>query len=104
MCGIELPVLAMEHMYLVTEPVPELASTGQARAAALIDFAGEVYMRKEGGGLLLGTYERHGVPWSPQRPRGTSGTSCCRPTSTASPPAGVAFDHFPAFAEAGIKP
>ena len=63
MCGLELPVLAMEHMYLVTEPVPELDGSPMFHA---MDFSGEVYMRKEGDGLLLGTYEPNGVPWSPQ--------------------------------------
>ena len=33
----------------------------------MIDFAGEIYIRQEGQGMLLGTYEQAGVPWSPQR-------------------------------------
>ena len=32
----------------------------------IIDFEGEIYMRQERQGMLIGTYERAGVPWSPQ--------------------------------------
>ncbi len=65
MVGLELPVLAMEHQYLITEDLPEFA--GQRKELVhCIDFEGEIYMRQERGGMLLGTYERAGVPWSPQ--------------------------------------
>ena len=53
MVGLELPVLAMEHMYLLTEDMPEVAAhvatTGHEMPMAL-DFAGEIYIRQEGGG------------------------------------------------------
>src|SRR6185503_9032908 len=50
MVGIELPVLAMEHMYLLTEDMPEVAANvaknidkhGGEMPMAL-DFAGEIY-------------------------------------------------------------
>ena len=58
MIGIELPVLAMEHMYMVTEPMAEVKEhnerTGHELPMAL-DFAGEIYIRQEQGGMLLGT-------------------------------------------------
>ena len=57
MVGIELPVLAMEHIYLLTEDMPEVAAhvatTGHEMPMAL-DFAGEIYIRQEGGAMLLG--------------------------------------------------
>ena len=62
--GLELPVLAMEHQYFVTEDLPELK--GQKELLHIIDFEAEIYMRQERQGLLLGTYERAGVPWSPK--------------------------------------
>ena len=69
MVGIELPVLAMEHMYLLTQDMPEVAAqvakTGHEMPMAL-DFAGEIYIRQEGGAMLLGTYEQACVPWSPR--------------------------------------
>ncbi|MGU9957711.1 MAG: hypothetical protein ACNYPI_08885 [Arenicellales bacterium WSBS_2016_MAG_OTU3] len=30
-----------------------------------IDFSGEIYIRQEGQGVLLGTYEKDCKPWSP---------------------------------------
>jgi dimethylglycine dehydrogenase len=63
MVGLELPVLAMEHQYLITEEIPEIkASTKEM--LHVIDFEGEIYMRQEGTGMLMGTYERAGMPWS----------------------------------------
>ncbi len=50
MVGLELPVLAMEHMYLVTDDMPEVIAYQQGarpRAAACIDFKAEIYMRQE---------------------------------------------------------
>ncbi len=101
MCGIELPVLAMEHMYLVTEAVPELEDAPLFHA---MDFGGEVYMRKEGHGLLLGTYERNGVPWSPQATPWDFGHQLLPPDlDRISENLAVAFDHFPVFHEVGIR-
>jgi dimethylglycine dehydrogenase len=101
MCGIELPVLAMEHMYLVTEAVPELEGSPLFHA---MDFAGEVYMRKEGPGLLLGTYEPHGVPWSPHTTPWDFGHQLLPPDlDRIADNLEVAFDHFPVFREVGIK-
>ena len=70
MIGLELPVLGMEHMYLVTEPMDEVAehnaATGHEMPMAL-DFEGEIYIRQEQGGMLMGTYEQACVPWSPRQ-------------------------------------
>jgi dimethylglycine dehydrogenase len=69
MVGIELPVLAMEHMYLVTEDMPEVAAFNKEKGHELphaIDFKSEIYMRQEHSGMVLGTYERACVPWSPK--------------------------------------
>jgi dimethylglycine dehydrogenase len=107
MFGIELPVLAMEHMYLLTESVPELEDwnvTGRASGLHAMDFAGEVYMRKEGTGLLLGTYEPHGVPWSPQTTPWDFGHQLLAPDlDRIADNLETAFSHFPIFYEVGIK-
>jgi dimethylglycine dehydrogenase len=67
MVGLELPILAMEHMYLITEDMAEVAeinaSTGKEVVHA-VDFDGELYLRQERGGMLMGTYEKACVPWS----------------------------------------
>ncbi|CAN5899327.1 FAD-dependent oxidoreductase [soil metagenome] len=107
MVGIELPVLAMEHHYLITEAVPGLAewnaSSGRVGMHAM-DFAGEVYMRQEGEGLLLGTYEPNGVPWSPRETPWDFGPQLLQPDlERIGANLEVAFEHFPIFADVGIK-
>jgi dimethylglycine dehydrogenase len=107
MCGVELPVLAMEHMYLLTDSVPELEQwdvTGPGSGLHAMDFAGEVYMRKEGTGLLLGTYEPDGVPWAPQSTPWDFGHQLLAPdVERIADNLAVAFEHFPIFTEVGIK-
>jgi len=41
--GLELPILAMEHQYFITEDLPELK--GQPELKHVIDFEAEIYMR-----------------------------------------------------------
>ncbi len=107
MIGIELPVLAMEHMYLVTEPMQEVAdhvaATGNEMPMAL-DFAGEIYIRQEQGGMLLGTYEQACVPWSAKETPWSFGLELLEPDlDRIAPSLEIAFKHYPAMATAGIK-
>ncbi|MCY3616858.1 MAG: FAD-dependent oxidoreductase, partial [Acidimicrobiaceae bacterium] len=49
MVGLELPVLAMEHTYIVTEPLEEVIEYNRrtgSRLRHVIDFGGEMYMRQ----------------------------------------------------------
>ncbi len=63
LAGLNLPLMPMEHQYLVTESIPELEALG--REIPLIhDNDGEYYMRQEGKGLLVGAYEKGGRHWS----------------------------------------
>ncbi|HVL52860.1 MAG TPA: FAD-dependent oxidoreductase [Vitreimonas sp.] len=107
MVGIELPVLAMEHMYLVTDDMPEvaanMAATGKEMAMAM-DFGGEIYIRQEGGGMLLGTYEQACVPWSPKETPWDFGAQLLKPDlDRITPELEVAFRHYPAMATVGIR-
>ena len=102
MVGLELPVLAMEHQYLITEDLPEF--TGQKEQIHCIDFEGEIYMRQERGGMLLGTYERAGVPWSPRTTPWDFGQDLlANDLERIAPSLEVGFEHFPRLASAGIK-
>lgn len=107
MVGLELPVLAMEHQYLITEDMPEVAeinrSTGKMVLHA-VDFDGEIYMRQERGGMLLGTYERHGVPWSvKETPWDFGPTLLPDAMDRIAENLELGFRHFPAFQRAGIR-
>ena len=107
MVGLELPVLAMEHMYLLTEDMPEVAEINEATGAEVlhvIDPDGEIYMRQERGGMLMGTYERAGMPWSTKSTPWDFGHELLAPDlDRIAPSLEVGFAHFPAFQRAGIK-
>ncbi|MFO1070656.1 MAG: FAD-dependent oxidoreductase [Geminicoccaceae bacterium] len=103
MVGLELPVLAMEHQYLITEDMPELAGR-ERELLHTIDFEGELYLRQERQGVLLGTYERAGVPWSPETTPWNFATELLPDDlERIAPSLEVAFRHFPALEKAGIR-
>lgn len=73
MAGVYVPIYPMEHQYLVTEEVPEIAEIVAAGGEHphVMDPAGESYLRQEGKGLCIGFYEQpcrawavKGTPWS----------------------------------------
>jgi dimethylglycine dehydrogenase len=102
MVGLELPVLAMEHQYLITGDLPELE--GQKEQLHCIDFEGEIYLRQERGGMLMGTYEKAGVPWSTQSTPWDFGQDLLpNDLERIAPSLEVGFEHFPALGSAGIK-
>ena len=63
LAGTELPLIPLEHQYLVTETIPEIEALGR-RLPLIADRDGEYYMRQEGLGLLVGAYEKDGRYWS----------------------------------------
>jgi dimethylglycine dehydrogenase len=102
MVGIELPILAMEHQYLITGDMPELV--GKPEQLHAIDFEGEIYIRQERGGMLMGTYERAGVPWSPVTTPWDFGQDLlANDLERIAPSLEVGFAHFPALEGAGIR-
>jgi dimethylglycine dehydrogenase len=103
MVGIELPVLAMEHHYLLTEDIPELVGREQ-EIVNTTDYAGEIYMRQERGGALIGTYEPHGIVWSPVKtPDDFSMQLLPDDFERLAPYFEVGFEHFPALGRVGIR-
>jgi dimethylglycine dehydrogenase len=64
MVGLDVPVLPVEHQYIVTEPHPSLVArrkAGLPEMAVLRESDSAWYMREENGGFILGLYER-GAP------------------------------------------
>ncbi|MCG8691060.1 MAG: FAD-dependent oxidoreductase [Minwuiales bacterium] len=103
MVGIELPILAMEHQYLITDEMPEIAAL-ETELPHCIDFKGEAYTRQEGKGFLLGTYEQACVPWSVHTtPMDFGHELLAQDLDRIAPSLEIAFQHFPALANAGIK-
>ncbi|MBP0582307.1 GcvT family protein [Labrys sp. LIt4] len=103
MVGIELPVLAMEHHYIVTEAIPELEGL-EKEIINTTDFSGEIYVRQEGKGALLGTYEHNCTPWSVDKTPDDFATQLLPDNfDRIAPELEVGFEHFPAVGRAGIK-
>jgi dimethylglycine dehydrogenase len=101
--GIELPVLAMEHHYLITEDLPQLKGR-EREIVNTTDYLGEIYMRQERGGCLIGTYEPHGIVWSPIRtPDDFSMQLLPEDFERLAPYFEVGFRHFPALGRVGIR-
>ena len=64
MVGLDVPVIPVEHQYIVTEPHPKIQerkAKGLPEMGVLRESDSSWYMREEAGGLLLGPYEK-GAP------------------------------------------
>jgi 4-methylaminobutanoate oxidase (formaldehyde-forming) len=60
MAGVSVPLQAVKHQYIVTEPIPGLASD----AATLRDPDRLTYFKEEVGGLVMGGYEPDPIAWT----------------------------------------
>lgn len=107
MVGLDVPVIPVEHQYIVTEPHPDIVARKQAglpEMGVLRESDSSWYMREENGGLLLGPYEK--------------GAPCCYvdgPSDDSEyelfqedldrlmPHIETAIERVPAFGEVGIK-
>jgi dimethylglycine dehydrogenase len=69
MVGLDLPLAPLQHHYLLTDTIPEVAAMDH-EVPMMVDLEGFSYMRQEHQGVLLGIYEvdhKHwnidGAPW-----------------------------------------
>ena len=99
MLGVNTPVVPFQHQYLVTEEIEDLPPN----LPTIRDKDSLLYYKDEVGGLVMGGYERNGIPWC------TDGV----PNDFISQLLDEDFDHFqqlsdpammrtPCLAEAGI--
>jgi len=104
MVGVQLPLVPMEHHYLVTEPLKELVELGR-EIPLLVDLDNEIYMRQEGQGMLVGVYEKDATPWAlAGTPWDYGETELLPPMLERISDALVrGYERFPAVAEAGIR-
>ncbi len=58
--GVNIPLQAAEHYYLLTEEIPEISRDWPV----LEDPSHHGYFREEGGGLMLGLFEPVCAPWN----------------------------------------
>ena len=64
MVGLDIPVIPVEHQYIVTEPSPlilERQAKGLPEMGVLREADSSWYLREENGGFILGIYEK-GAP------------------------------------------
>ncbi|MCZ6721831.1 MAG: FAD-dependent oxidoreductase [Proteobacteria bacterium] len=62
MVGLAVPIVNMEHQYLVTEPIPEFSD---GEIPVVRDPVASCYLRQEQKAGLIGVYERAGsAPWA----------------------------------------
>jgi dimethylglycine dehydrogenase len=107
MVGLDVPVIPVEHQYIVTEPHPAIVERqrkGRPEMGVLREADSSWYMREENGGLLLGPYEK-GAPCcyvdgpSPQSEYELFQEDLDR----LAPHIETAIARVPAFGEVGIK-
>jgi dimethylglycine dehydrogenase len=104
LAGIHLPVQPMEHHYLITETIPEIAERGEDRLPAGIDYEGNIYFRQERDGMLLGTYEPRATPWSVGGTPMDFGHELLEPKlENIEERLALGFERIPALERAGIK-
>ncbi|MDQ6605929.1 MAG: FAD-dependent oxidoreductase [Actinomycetota bacterium] len=63
LAGVRIPVVPFAHEYLVTQPFREDWTAGE-HLPTLRDPDLLIYFREEGGGLVMGGYERRSAPWA----------------------------------------
>ena len=65
MAGVRVPIVPFAHEYLVTQPFRDRGVGGeQVHLPTLRDPDLLIYFREEGGGLVMGGYERSSAPWA----------------------------------------
>lgn len=103
MAGIDLPVTPMEHHYLVTEDIPEIAALGREIGIA-VDLEGFTYLRQERNGVLLGVYERNPKHWNMDGAPWDYGIELIpEDIDRISPELAKGFERFPCLRDAGIR-
>ena len=105
MSGIHLPVVPMEHHYLITEEIDKITALPEGqRLPACIDYEANIYFRQERSGLLLGTYEPQSTPWSLDGTPQTFGHDLLEPDlDRIADRLALAFERIPSLQNAGIK-
>jgi len=103
MAGLHIPVQPMEHHYLLTEKIDEIANFG-SRLPCGIDYEANIYFRQERDGMLLGTYEPVGVPWKVEGTPWDFGHELLNPNlEHIADRLELGFERIPALANAGIR-
>ncbi len=107
MVGINVPVIPVQHQYIVTEPHPEIMARkakGLPEMGVLRESDSSWYMREEAGGLLLGPYEKGAPACYVDGPSADSEYELFpEDLDRLAPHIETAIARVPAFGEVGVK-
>jgi dimethylglycine dehydrogenase len=103
LAGADLPLVPLQHHYVVTAPLPEVAAL-ERELPVLRDADASYYVRQEGEGLLIGPFERNPQPWAVDGiPEDFHGKLLPADLGQIEEPLAAAARRLPLFADAGIK-
>jgi dimethylglycine dehydrogenase len=107
MVGVNVPVIPVEHQYIVTEAHPEIVkrkAQGLPEMGVLRESDSSWYMREEAGGLLLGPYEKGAPACYVDGPSSDSEYELFpEDLDRLAPHIETAIARVPAFGEVGVK-
>lgn len=105
--GLDVPVMPVEHQYIVTEPHPDILARkeqGLPEQGVLRESDASWYVREENGGLILGPYEQGAPCCYLDGPDAGSEYELFNPDlDRLMPHVEACIRRIPAFGEAGIK-
>ena len=107
MVGLDLPVMPVEHQFIVTEPHPELQARrarGEPEMGVLREPDGSWYLREENCGFILGPYEKGAPACYVDGPRPDAEYELFQEDlDRLAPHIEAAINRVPAFGEVGVK-
>ena len=107
MVGLDVPVIPVEHQYIVTEAHPEIVKryeAGLPEMGVLRESDGSWYLREEAGGLILGPYEQGAPICYPDGPANDAEYELFpEDLDRLAPHIDAAINRVPAFGEVGVK-
>lgn len=103
MAGVYLPLHPMEHQYLATERIEEVANHG-SELPHVMNPEGESYLRQERDGLVIGFYEQRCAPWAVDGTSWDFGHELLPDNlERIGASLAIAYQRFPVLERAGIK-
>jgi dimethylglycine dehydrogenase len=63
LAGVTLPIVPLQHHYVMTEPIPQVVER-ETELPVFRDPDNSFYARQEGGGLIVGPFERNPKTWA----------------------------------------
>ena len=103
MVGLNLPIVPLQHHFLVTDAVPELQNL-KHELPLIVDLDGFSYLRQEQRGVLLGVYERTFKHWNVEGPSWDFGIELIpEDIDRISEELEIGFARYPSLSNVGIK-